>query len=63
MPDKIIKAKSKAAFQSFTNIWEMNARCWKSQRPNKKETTFKPHKEKKAKLADSQPTTLIGTNT
>lgn len=37
MLDKTIEDKSKMAFQSFTNIQEIDARYWKSQKPNKKE--------------------------
>ena len=53
MLNKTIETKFKAAFQSSTSIWEKNAHCWKSRKPNKKEETFKFHKEKKTKSADS----------
>ena len=59
--DKAIEAKSKFALQSLTSIQEMNAYCWKSRRPDKKEKTSKSHKKEKAKPADSQPTTLVRT--
>ena len=59
--NKAIKIESKAAFQSSTSIWEMDARCWKGRRPDKKERTFKPPKEKpKAKPVNSQPNALSG---
>lgn len=60
MLDKTVEAKSKAALQSPTSIREIVACCWKSQGPDKEEKTFKPSKEEKAKLADSQPTILSG---
>ena len=63
MLNKAIKAEFKAALQSSTSIREIDASCWKGQRPNKKEETSKPYKEKKAKPADSQPTTLAKPNT
>lgn len=60
--DKTIKAKSKAALQSPTSIWDIDACCWKGRRPDKKKESFKPYIEKKAKPADSQLTTLAETN-
>lgn len=53
MLDKAIKAESKAALQFSTSIREMDACCWKGQKPDKKEETSKLHKEEKAKLADN----------
>lgn len=53
VPNKTIKTKSKAAFQSFTNILKMDAHCWKGRRPDKKKENSKSHREKKSKLADS----------
>ena len=47
MLNKAIKAKSKAALQSSISIQEINAYCWKSQKFDKKEETFKPYKKKK----------------
>lgn len=59
MLDKPIEAKSKAAFQSPISIQVINACCWKNQRPNKKEESFKLLKKKhKAKPAKNQPILL-----
>ena len=60
--DKAIEAELKAGLQLATSIQEMDARCCKSRRPNKKEKTFRSYKEEKIKLAASQPTTPAGIN-
>ena len=62
MLNKAIEAKSKAAFQLATSIQEIDACCWKGQRPNKKEETSRSYKEEKPKQADNQPTTLVEIN-
>lgn len=54
MFDKIIKAKSKAVLQFFTSIWKIDACCWKIQRFDKKEKSFKyAKKEYKVKLVEN----------
>lgn len=63
MLNKIIKAKSKAAFQSSTSIQKMNACYWKGWRPDKTEENLKFYKKEKAKPADNQPTILAGITT
>lgn len=62
MLDKVIEAKSKAVLQSSTSIREMDAHCWKGQKPDKKEKTSKtPKKKNKAKPAYNQPIPLLST--
>lgn len=63
MLNKTIKAKFKSMLQFFTNICKIDACCWKGRKPNKKEETSKPYKEKNIKLANSQSITLAGTST
>lgn len=58
-----IKVKCKMALQSPSSSQEIDIYGWKGRKPNKKEEISKLYKEKKAKSADSQPTTLLGTNT
>ena len=45
MLNKAIKAESKVALQFSINIQEIDAHCWKGQKPDKKEETFKSHKK------------------
>lgn len=63
MVDNAIEIKSKAVFKSPTSSQEMDTYFWKSRRPNKKKEISKPHKEKKAKSANSQLTTSAESNT
>ena len=48
MLNKAVNAKSKTILQSPTSIRKIDAYCWKGQRPDKKEKTFKPYKNKKS---------------
>lgn len=60
MLDKAIEAKFKTTFQFFISIYKMDACYWKSQKPNKRDKTFKPPKKKnKTTLADSQLIALL----
>lgn len=58
---KAIKAKSKAALKSSTSIQKIDTCCQKGRKLDKKQKLFTSHKEEKAKPADSQATTLAGT--
>lgn len=60
MLNKAIQAKSKVALQLFISIRKIDAYCWKSYRPNKKEENSKFYKEEKTKPADSQLIILTG---
>lgn len=60
MPNKAIKTKSKAAFQSPTSICEMNASYWKNQWSDKKEKNSKPYKKKNQ--ANWRPAYYLGKN-